>query len=58
MYTVQELINELQKVKDKNKEVRLEVWDGSTNEFFDCKVCNVSEGEENGTVYLHADLFD
>ncbi len=58
MYTVQELINELQKVKDKNKEVRLEVWDSSIGEFFDCKVCSVSEGEENDTVYLHADLFD
>ena len=58
MYTVQELIGELQKVKDKNKEILLEIWDASTNELFQSRVLSVSEDEEGKAVLLHADLLN
>ena len=58
MITVQELIDKLQKIKDKSKEVLLEVRVASVNEFFDGSELTVSEDKEGKAVFLNAELPD
>ena len=56
--TVKQLINKLQEVENKDREVRLDLYDNSLNEFFDCEICNATKQEfEDEAVYIHANLF-